>query len=217
MTEELEDFVEEYHESSAKISRQISALLQSSDSSATKTKEILARLFEETETTISNLEFELRSHPEEVKRRYRKKCEEFRTDMAQLRKDYERAVNQAKRMDLMGDSSSRREIGKEEQTLIKIGGVERKNTERLLAARSQLAGIEDQGVDALGELRRQRNVIERMGTNLQDGNSLMGKLSRTLRRMNRRQLYFSMGLCVLIFILLGVAVVWIYLKVRSRR
>ena len=38
MTEELDDFVEEYHVSSAKISRQISALEQSSESSAGKTK-----------------------------------------------------------------------------------------------------------------------------------------------------------------------------------
>jgi len=214
MTDELDDFVEEYHENSAKISRQISALQQSSDSSSGKTKEILARLFDETETTIRNLEFELRSHSEEVKLRYRKKCEEFKTDLSQLRKDCERAVNQAKRMDLIGNSSARAALGQEQQTLMRVAGVERKNTQRLLSARSQLIGIEDQGADALGELRRQRNVLERMGTNLHDGNSLMGKLSRTLRRMTRRQLYFALALCMLITVLFCVLVVWIYLKLR---
>jgi len=214
MTDELDDFVEEYHENSAKISRQISALQQSSDSSSGKTKEILARLFDETETTIRNLEFELRSYSEEVKLRYRKKCEEFRTDLSQLRKDCERAVTQAKRMDLIGNASTGEATGQEGQTLIRVAGVQRKNTERLLSARSQLSGIEDQGADALGELRRQRNVIERMGTNLHDGNSLMGKLSRTLRRMTRRQLYYSVALCMLITVIFCVVVVWIYLKIR---
>jgi len=126
MTDELDDFVEEYHENSAKISRQISALQQSSNNSSGKTKEILARLFDETETTIRNLEFELRSYSEEVKRRYRKKCEEFRTDLSQLRKDCERAVNQAKRIDLIGNSSPNAATGQEEQTLIRAAGVTRK-------------------------------------------------------------------------------------------
>ena len=56
------------------------------------TQEIIARLFEEAETSLRSMEFELRTYAEDVKSKYQKKCEDFRTDMTQLRQKLKKLI-----------------------------------------------------------------------------------------------------------------------------
>merc|ERR1719419_166684 len=141
---------------------------------------------------------------------------EHRVDLDSFRKDYEEALASVKRGQLFGDAAFRAVINEQEILLQESLDTLEKSTGLLQTARTQIIEIEETGADTLEELRRQRTTIQNAELNLADGNSLMGKFSRMLRRMNRRQLLTGVGLCLIIVVLVVVLSVWAYMKFRPK-
>ena len=73
--------------------------------------------------------------------------------------------------------------------------------------------IEDYGIGIEEHLHEQRTIIQRIKANLLSENSMLGRMSRKINTMTRRQALMRCLWCVVILMLLAVIGIVIYLKV----
>lgn len=90
----------------------------------------------------------------------------------------------------------------------------KENTQVLHDARRELNMTEKNAMDIEENLYEQRTVIEKIKANLIAGNTLLGRMGRTINTMGRRQALMKVLWCVVILILIGVISLIIYLSVK---
>ena len=98
--------------------------------------------------------------------------------------------------------------------MLKMNQQHKENTEVLKDARRELGDVEMNAIDIQENLYEQRGTIERIKNNLISGNTMLGRMGRTISRMTRRQALMRVLWCVVILILLTVIGVVIYLQVK---
>lgn len=84
----------------------------------------------------------------------------------------------------------------------------------LREAHLELNLTEKNAIDIQENLYEQRTVIEKIKANLIAGNTLLGRMGRTINQMTRRQALMKVLWCSVILILIGVIALIIYLSVR---
>lgn len=107
----------------------------------------------------------------------------------------------------MGSSS-------ENARMLNIRKQTKENTQVLDDARKELYLTEKNAMDIEENLYEQRTVIEKIKANLIAGNTLLGRMGRTINTMGRRQALMKVLWCVVILILVGVIALIIYLSVK---
>ena len=108
----------------------------------------------------------------------------------------------------MGSSS-------EQARMLNVRNQTKENTQVLNDARRELNMTEKNAMDIEENLYEQRTVIEKIKANLIAGNTLLGRMGRTINTMGRRQALMKVLWCVVILILLGVIGLIIYLSVDN--
>merc|ERR1740116_88788 len=92
----------------------------------------------------------------------------------------------------------------EQARMLKMRGKAKKNTDVLEDARTELYMTEKNAIDIEENLYEQRSVIQKIKANLIAGNTMLGRMGRTIGQMSRRQAYMKLLWCAVIFILIGV-------------
>ena len=108
----------------------------------------------------------------------------------------------------MGSSS-------EQARMLNVRKQTKENTQVLNDARQELHMTEKNAMDIEENLYEQRTVMEKIKANLIAGNTLLGRMGRTINTMGRRQALMKVLWCVVILILLGVIGLIIYLSVDN--
>ena len=104
----------------------------------------------------------------------------------------------------------------EQARMLKMRGNAKQNTEVLRDAHRELNMTEKNAMDIEENLYEQRSVIEKIKANLIAGNTVLGRMGRTIGQMSRRQAYMKLLWCVVILILIGVISLIVYLSVSSK-
>lgn len=99
--------------------------------------------------------------------------------------------------------------------MLKMRGKAKKNTDVLEDARTELYLTEKNAMDIEENLYEQRTVIEKIKANLIAGNTLLGRMGRTINTMGRRQAMMKVLWCFVILILITVIALIIYFSVRN--
>ena len=99
--------------------------------------------------------------------------------------------------------------------MLKVRNQSKDDTQVLRDAQRELNMTEKNAIDIEENLYEQRTVIEKIKANLIAGNTLLGRMGRTINRMGRRQALMKLLWCVVILILLAVIGLIIWLSVRK--
>merc|ERR1719471_1137073 len=99
--------------------------------------------------------------------------------------------------------------------MLKIRNQSKDNSNMLREAHLELNMTEKNAIDIQENLYEQRTVIEKIKANLIAGNTLLGRMGRTINQMGRRQAYMKLLWIIVILILLGVIALIIYLSVAN--
>jgi len=217
MTDILDALVEEYHTTSSAISRKISKLENADKGGhSMQLSSELSDHFEELNQTLKNLKIQTRTLNSQDKRKYQDQIERLNVDYQTLDADFKRAQYNANRSDLFGNAfdAANSNSNASDARLINSQQQQRSDLESLRGARANLLSTEDQAVDILEDLKRQREVIERTRGNLGEGLGVSASISRTLSNMTRRQAMQKVMWCCVIVFLVAVIGVVIYFMVR---
>merc|ERR1711971_718425 len=119
---------------------------------------------------------------------------------------YQKEREAAQRKDMFGDAydPSNLASSSEQARMLKMRGNAKQNTEVLRDAHRELNMTEKNAMDIEENLYEQRSVIEKIKANLIAGNTLLGRMGRTISTMGRRQAMMKLLWCVVILILIGV-------------
>jgi len=212
----LEDYDEEIQTTSASISRKISSL-KTSDKSRELINEIKNEL-EQCRTCVRNMELELRSLDTGLKNKWQDRVSRYKTDLKTLQRDFDRDKEIAQRNELFpGAKDSANLVTTDEQArLILAVDQTRKDTDMLRESAQELHGTEKQAMEISNELVVQRTKMSRIKTNLGEGNTVLGRIGRVLRRMGRRQAMMSVMWCFIIIIILVVIALILYFKLGKK-
>eukprot|EP00455_Lapot_gusevi_P010092 TRINITY_DN1453_c0_g1_i1.p1 TRINITY_DN1453_c0_g1~~TRINITY_DN1453_c0_g1_i1.p1 ORF type:complete len:240 (+),score=87.90 TRINITY_DN1453_c0_g1_i1:50-721(+) len=206
--------VDDYSSLTSSISKKISAI-------PTKTIEqklpIINELdgnFREAQDSIKSMEVELRTLDPKSKAKYGQMLKQFQADLQNLRKDFERLKNDANREFLFDGARDGANTKSSDQRarLLDVTAQEDQNTKRLRAARRELDDIENQGADTMQDLRRQRDVLQKIEGNVGEAESLYGRVRHILNRMGRRNVYMALMWCFIGIVLIIAIVCIIYFK-----
>ena len=104
----------------------------------------------------------------------------------------------------------------EQSRMLKVRDKTKENTGILRDAQRELNMTEKNAMDIEENLYEQRSTIEKIKANLIAGNTLLGRMGRTINTMGRRQALMKVLWCVVILILLGVIGLVIYLSVDGK-
>ena len=165
------------------------------------------------------MKHEVNSIPTNIQQKWREKIELYDNDYKQLRNDFERATNNANRNTLLVGANDPNNIGlnSDRQRLIGMNVIERNNTDTLKETMKQLNDTEQIADDTMVELHNQRSVIEKIKKKLGSGNVLLGRMGRTITRMNRRQAMMRLLWCFVILVLITIIALIIYFKVKPKK
>ena len=101
--------------------------------------------------------------------------------------------------------------------MLKVRNNSKQNTQVLRDAHAELNQTEQNAMDIEENLYEQRTVIQKIKANLIAGNTLLGRMGRTINTMGRRQAMMKVLWCIVILILVGVISLIIYLSVDGKK
>merc|ERR1712083_239386 len=125
----------------------------------------------------------------------------------------------AQRKDVFGSDSYLTNLGdsSEQARMIGMQRDARKNTDTLEEARRELIGTEKNAEDIQENLYEQRGKIEKIKANLIAGNTLLGRMGRTINQMGRREACMKVLWCLVIVILIAVIALIVYFSVKPKK
>jgi len=209
----LDDFDKEIQETSASISRKISAL-KTTEKSRDLINEIKDEL-DQCRVSVRNMELEIRGLDNNAKSKWQDRINRYKTDLKTLQRDFDRDKEIAQRNDLFSGSgrlSSNASGTEEEQRLVATVDRAREDNEILRQSARELNDTEKNAMEISEELVNQKGKINRIKGNLEEGNTVLGRVGRMLGRMRRRQVMMSLMWCFIIVIILLVIGLTVYFK-----
>jgi len=221
----LGELEKEYQDASASISRQISSL-KTVDKSKIST--VLLQIEDELSSTRQCLQEMNRTIlrndlTTQQKLQWRQRIERYQNDLKTLQSDFNREKTNSIRNDVFSSSAVAGGIGDgfanygqtdDQVRLVNAADQHKKNTSELQISAKQLHDTEDVAIGIQDNLHDQRKTIERIRGNLGEGNTLLGRIGRTITSMTRRQAVMKILWCFIILVILGVIgiVIWINVK-----
>eukprot|EP01083_Nonionella_stella_P076495 208473_1 len=212
----LTELDKEYQDISASVSRQISQL---KTAPANKIRDIIDQIktdLQQCNTSLREMKQEIKALDGNARDSWNNVIDRYNNDYISLKDLYEKEKESAQRKDLFGDAYDPANMGSshEQARMIKMRNSQQDNTEVLRDAHRELNMTEKNAMDIEENLYEQRSVIEKVKANLIAGNTLLGRMGRTINTMGRRQALMKVLWCVVILILLGVISLIIYLSVK---
>lgn len=160
----------------------------------------------------------LESLADNQRQQWRNRIERYESDFKTLKRDFDREKNSAQRKELF--SGARDNINltttAEQARLINATQTEKGNTSMLKDSAKQLRDTETQAIEIEDNLFNQRTKIKKISGNLKQGNTLLGRMGRMVRRMNRREAMMKVLWCFIILLIIGVIALVVYLSVNKK-
>jgi len=212
----LTELDKEYQDISANVSRQISQLKTAEQS---KIRGIIDQIkidLQQCQTSLREMKQEVKALDGNARDTWSNVIDRYNNDYLSLKDLYEKEKEAAQRKDLFGDAYDNSNLGSssEQARMLKVRNNAKQNTEILRDANRELNMTEKNAMDIEENLYEQRTVIQKIKANLIAGNTLLGRMGRTINTMGRRQALMKVLWCVVILILLGVIGLIIYLSVK---
>eukprot|EP00743_Colponemidia_sp_Colp-15_P001566 GILK01001711.1.p1 GENE.GILK01001711.1~~GILK01001711.1.p1 ORF type:complete len:257 (+),score=51.03 GILK01001711.1:100-771(+) len=223
MSEMFETYEEDYCAYSTAISRKISELpSQTREKGAILISEI-EKDFSGADTSLKQMEMELRSLPPSVKASLQPKLQRFRGDVDSLRKDFKRVktnfTSGTARDDLFAGRSTGEDFGgasaDHRARLLDTTDKLRSGADKLEAAKRTALETEALGADIMVDLRSQRDTISRARNNVRDVDDNLTKARKTLTNMARRVVTNKLILGFIIALLLFMIIIILYFKFKN--
>lgn len=174
---------------------------------------------EHAEDLLQEMDMETRSAPPSYRNQLNSKLNDFRSELAKLRRDLDNLRGGGGGRDELfagGRGGQSYQSGAADQRSRLLQGTDRLQATSDRLANAQRIGEESEaiGVGILGELDTQRDTIVRTANKVRDTDANLGKSHRILQTMSRRVMTNKALLLGIIFLLLGILGITIYLKLR---
>jgi len=214
----LKELEKEYNSLSATVSRSISELQKAP---ANRIRDVVDQIkvdLQQCSTTLQEMKREVRTLDGTSRQSWNNIIDRYNNDYISLKDLYEKEKENAQRKDLFGNAYDPANFGSssEQARMMKMKNQGKENTEVLKDARRELELTEKNAIEIEENLYEQRTVIQKVKANLIAGNTLLGRMGRTINTMGRRQALMKVLWCFVILILIGVIALVIYLSVRKK-
>merc|ERR1712129_72052 len=208
----------EYQDLSANVSRQISQLKSAQAKQIRGIIEQIKSDLKQCSTSLREMKHEIKSLDGNARDSWNDVMDRYNNDYLSLKDLYEKEKESAQRKDLFGDAYDPANLGSssEQAKMLKIRNQSKDNSNMLREAHLELNLTEKNAIDIQENLYEQRTVIEKIKANLIAGNTMLGRMGRTINQMGRRQAMMKLLWCAVIFILIGVISAIIYFSFRKK-
>merc|ERR1712228_575479 len=207
---------QEYQELSANVSRLISQLKQAQPKQIRGLIEEINVDLKSCKTSLRDMQQQIRTLDGNARDSWNNVIDRYNNDYLSLKDLYEKEKESAQRKDVFGDAYDPANLGSssDQAKILKIRNQSKDNSNMLREAHLELNLTEKNAIDIQENLYEQRTVIEKIKANLIAGNTLLGRMGRTINQMTRRQAMMKVLWCAVIFILIGVISLILYFSVR---
>jgi len=215
----LRELEKDYNDLSASVSRRISELKTAPQSQIRSIIDQIKTDLQQCGTSIKEMKQEVKALDGNQRDSWNNIIDRYNNDYLSLRDLYEKEKEAAQRKDLFGGAYDPANMASssENARMIKMRNQSKDNTEVLRDAHRELNMTEKNAIDIEENLYEQRTVIEKIKANLIAGNTLLGRMGRTINTMGRRQALMKVLWCFVILILIGVISLIIYLSVTGKK
>merc|ERR1719150_1220077 len=204
--EYLSELNKEYEDCSANVSRLISQLRSAPEGKIRGMIDEIKMELQQCGTSLKEMKQQIKTLDGNARESWNNVMDRYNNDYASLKELYQKEKESAQRKDLFGSAydGANMASSSESARMLKIRGKAKKNTEVLEDARTELYLTEKNAMDIEENLHEQRSVIQKIKANLIAGNTLLGRMGRTINTMGRRQAMMKLLWCVVILILIAV-------------
>merc|ERR1719433_442914 len=208
----LSELNKEYEDCSANVSRLISQLRSAPEGKIRNMIDEIKMELQQCGTSLKQMKQQIKTLDGNARDSWNNVIDRYNNDYASLKELYEKEKESAQRKDLFGSAYDNANMASssEQARMLKMRGKAKKNTEVLEDARTELYLTEKNAMDIEENLYEQRTVIQKIKANLIAGNTLLGRMGRTINTMGRRQAMMKVLWCVVILILIIVISLVIY-------
>eukprot|EP00483_Globobulimina_turgida_P000783 UN00784 len=181
----LTELDKEYQDLSANVSRQISQLKTAPQG---KIREIIDQIkidLQQCSTSLKEMKQEIKALDGNTRDSWNNVIDRYNNDYLSLKDLYQKEKESAQRKDLFGDAYDNANLGSnsEQSRMLKMRNSSKQNTEVLRDAHLELNMTEKNAIDIEENLYEQRTVIDKIKANLIAGNTLLGRMGRTINTM----------------------------------
>eukprot|EP00638_Chattonella_subsalsa_P019646 CAMPEP_0117858872 /NCGR_PEP_ID=MMETSP0950-20121206/2781_1 /TAXON_ID=44440 /ORGANISM="Chattonella subsalsa, Strain CCMP2191" /LENGTH=239 /DNA_ID=CAMNT_0005708607 /DNA_START=85 /DNA_END=804 /DNA_ORIENTATION=+ len=209
----FKSYEEEYLKCSRAINRHINEL-GANNPTADQVHQIDAMAqadLQEADNYIRSMMVEARSLEGQQRSKCKTKVEQYKSDLVNLRANYELAQHRVRRQELIGSEGNIQGIHDDQKTrLLQSSATLEKSSEALESSRRILAETEDIGVNILGDLEEQRETLISAHAKVKQTSSIVHRARYLLNKMGRQALTQRICLYVCIILLVFVIIFLVY-------